>query len=127
MQSHTLKTRDVLMKKFSNTLTDIIGKDDLKSALEKIENVQDILADISYKNDTCPSLGYELKHSQLLQCHVEYKNPDLREYSLEESKEVVIFNLYNSEGDIAYSASLKEFNVNTAIKTAQTLLQLNLI
>jgi|TARA_B110000977_G_scaffold147147_1_gene186501 hypothetical protein len=98
---------------------------ELLTALQSEISVE--FADISYKNDTCPSLGYELKHSQLLQCHVEYKNPDLREYSLEESKEVVIFNLYNSEGDIAYSASLKEFNVNTAIKTAQTLLQLNLI
>jgi hypothetical protein len=37
------------MQKYSNTLTDIIGKDDLKSALEKIENIQDILADITYK------------------------------------------------------------------------------
>ena len=39
----------VLMKKYSNTLTDLIGKDDLKSALEKIDNFQNIFADLTSK------------------------------------------------------------------------------
>ena len=39
----------VLMKKYSNTLTDLIGKDDLKSALEKIDTFQNIFADLTSK------------------------------------------------------------------------------
>ena len=37
------------MKKYSNTLTDLIGKGDLKSALETVDNFQNIFADITNK------------------------------------------------------------------------------
>ena len=37
------------MKKYSNTLTDIIGKDDLKSALEKVDTFHNLLSDITNK------------------------------------------------------------------------------
>jgi hypothetical protein len=39
----------ILMKKYSNTLTDIIDKDDLNSALEKVDNFQNIFADVTSK------------------------------------------------------------------------------
>ena len=39
----------ILMNKYSNTLTDLIVKDDLNSALENVDNFQNIFADITNK------------------------------------------------------------------------------
>jgi hypothetical protein len=74
--------------------------------------------DISYKNDTCPSMGVEFDqngHEGLLQIHVEYKDFDLREYAIEECPSCVIAN-FSIDGEFVHSLSIDTFDLDAALQ-----------
>tara|TARA_B110000977_G_C10689039_1_gene342710 strand:+ start:101 stop:442 length:342 start_codon:yes stop_codon:yes gene_type:complete len=67
--------------------------------------------DISYGNDTCPSIGREFEGDGLLQCFVEYKDKNLREV---DDQDVVIAT-YSVGGDFVHSMSLQDFNLQKSV------------
>ena len=84
-----------------------------------LENLKsDGFDDVSYKNDTCPSIGVEFDqngHEGFLQFHIEYKDVDLREFTLEECAACVIAN-FSIDGDFIHSMSIDTFDLDAALE-----------
>lgn len=82
-----------------------------------VELADEGFEDTSYGNDTCPSLGLEFDHAGqegFIQIFIEYVNPDLREYPLEDSEDCVIIN-FSIDGDFIHSMALTHFNIEDTL------------